>query len=69
MVSPQKDGGHVPMLLPSTALAAAVPLPRSHAGRWGHLGSVSAMLSLKMAVPRELSLLQQCLLEELFVPL
>lgn len=35
----------------------------------GHLGSISATVSLKMAMPLELSLLQPCLLEELFVPL
>lgn len=34
----------------------------------GHLaGSISATVSLKMAMPLELSLLQPCLLEELFV--
>lgn len=63
MVSPEEDGGRVPTLLPSTASAAAVQ------DRRGHLGSVSATLSLKTAMPRELSLLQQALLEELFVPL
>lgn len=34
-----------------------------------HLGSISATLSLKMVLPWELFLLQQALLEELFVPL
>jgi len=58
VVSPEEDKGCVPARLHGTALEG-----------WGHLGSVSATLSLKVAMPWELSLLHQCLMEELFVPL